>query len=88
MDEHVDPSGSSSPAKKIEARRRISLSSPSRRTLALSSLISACSWLVAPWRCPPSTWAWFTQRRADSFPTPSRRATASAAAVRVGYPCR
>lgn len=40
--------GSSSPAKKIEARRRISLSSSRRRTLALSSLISASSSLVAP----------------------------------------
>ena len=42
--------GSSSPAKKIEALRRISLSSSSRRTFALSSLISASSSLVAPWR--------------------------------------
>src|SRR5699024_7346018 len=41
-------------AKKIEALRRISLSSSSRRTLALSSLISASSSDVAPWRCPPS----------------------------------
>lgn len=38
----------SSPAKKIEARRRISLSSSSRRTFALSSLISASSSLVGP----------------------------------------
>jgi hypothetical protein len=29
-----------------------------------------------------------TERRTDSFPTPSQRATASAAAVRVGYSCR
>ena len=35
-------------AKKIEARRRISLSSSSRRTFAFSSLISASSSLVAP----------------------------------------
>ena len=42
--------GSSSPAKKIEARRRISLSSSNRRTLALNSLIWASSSLVTPWR--------------------------------------
>ncbi len=41
--------GSSPPAKKIEALRRISLSSSSRRTLAFSSLISARSSLVTPW---------------------------------------
>src|SRR5215207_1527642 len=76
---------SSSPAKKIEARRRISLSSSSRRTLALSALISASSSLVAPWRCPPSIWAWIIQRRTDPFPTPTCLATASAAAVSEGY---
>ena len=42
--------GSSSPAKKIEARRRISLSSSSLRTLALSFLISSCSSVVTPAR--------------------------------------
>ena len=46
--------GSSSPAKKIEARRRISLSSSSLRTFAFRSLISTSSSLVAPNRCPPS----------------------------------
>src|SRR5690606_18463697 len=80
--------GSSSPAKKIEARRRISLSSSSRRTLAFSSLISTSSSLVVPRRCPPSIWACSAQRRTDSFPTPSRRATASAAALSDGYSCR
>lgn len=42
--------GGSSLAKKIEARRRISLSSSSRRTLVFGSRISASSSLVAPWR--------------------------------------
>ncbi|MEI2826414.1 MAG: hypothetical protein V9F04_08355 [Dermatophilaceae bacterium] len=55
--------------------------------MALSSRISANSALVAPWRCPRSTWAWTTHRRTDSFPTPSRRATAWHAAVSVGYSC-
>ena len=40
--------GSSSPAKKIEARRRISLSSSSRRTFAFSSRIWSSSSVVAP----------------------------------------
>jgi len=40
--------GSSSPAKKIEARRRMSLSSSSRLTLAFSSLISVSSSLEEP----------------------------------------
>src|SRR5690606_17812090 len=33
-------------------------------------------------------WAWITQRRTDSFPTPSRRAIASAAAVSDAYSWR
>jgi hypothetical protein len=44
--------GSSAPAKKIGALRRISLSSSSRRTRALSSLISPNSSDVAPRRRP------------------------------------
>ncbi len=56
-----------------------------RRTLALSSLIWASPSLVAPCRWPPSTWVWSTQRRTDSLPTPSRRATTSAVAVSDGY---
>jgi hypothetical protein len=79
--------GSSSPAKKIDALRRISLSCSRRRTLALSSLISASSSVVGPWRWSPSIWAWTTQRRTVSFPRPSRRATASAAADSDGYSC-
>jgi len=50
VDERHDqrPQGSSSPAKKIEALRRISLSSSNRRTFDLSCRISASSSLVAP----------------------------------------
>src|SRR5699024_8772348 len=79
--------GSSSPAKKIEARRRISLSSRSRLTSDLSRLISADSSLVTPGRVPSSTSAWASQRRTDSRETPSWRATAAVAAVKVGYSC-
>src|SRR5699024_1834114 len=63
--------GSSSPAKKIEARRRISLSSRSRLFSALSLLTSADSSLVTPERVPSSTSACASQRRTDSRETPS-----------------
>lgn len=59
---------------------KISLSSSSRRTFAFNALISPSSSLVVPGRCPPSTWACTTQRRTDSFPTPSWRPTTSPAA--------
>src|SRR5665811_68312 len=55
--------GSSSPAKKTVAAFKIALSSSSRRTAALSALISASSALVGPCRCPESTWACSTHRR-------------------------
>src|SRR5699024_1002628 len=79
--------GSSSPAKKIEARRRISLSSRRRRFSDLRRLMSADSSLVTPERVPSSTSAWASQRRTDSRETPSCRATAVTAAVTVGYSC-
>src|SRR5699024_2410580 len=63
--------GSSSPAKKIEARRRISLSSRSRRFSLFRRLISADSSLVTPDRVPSSISAWVSQRRTDSRETPS-----------------
>src|SRR5699024_3814995 len=72
-------------AKKIEARRRISLSSRSRLTSDFRRLISADSSVVTPGRVPSSTSAWASQRRTDSRETPSWRATAAVAAVRVGY---
>jgi len=50
-----------------------------------AALISTSSSVVAPCRWPPSTWAWITQRRTDSLPTPSCLATAAAAAVSEGY---
>src|SRR5699024_7889927 len=89
VDEREDqrPRGSSSPAKKIEALRRISLSSRNRLTSAFSRLTSADSSLVTPGRVPSSTSAWASQRRTDSRETPSWRATAVVAAVRVGYSC-
>src|SRR5699024_8663852 len=74
--------GSSSPAKKIEALRRISLSSRNRLTSAFSRLTSTGSSLVVPGRVPSSTSAWASQRRTDSRETPSWRATAVVAAVR------
>src|SRR5699024_1883895 len=77
--------GSSSPAKKIEARRRISLSSRNLLFSAFRRLISADSSVVTPGRVPSSTSAWASQRRTDSRETPSWRATAAVAAVRVGY---
>jgi hypothetical protein len=58
-----------------EYRRARCLPYSSRRTLAFSALISASSWLVAACLWPPSTWAWTTQRRTDSLPTPSCLAT-------------
>src|SRR5699024_8255749 len=87
VDERADhrPRGSSSPAKKIEARRKISLSSRNRRFSVLSRLTSADSSLVTPGRVPSSTSAWASQRRTDSRETPSWRATAAVAAVNVGY---
>jgi len=77
--------GSSSPAKKTVADFKMALSSSSRRTLALSDLISASSSVVGPWRRPPSTSAWIAQRRTDSLPTPSCLATTAAAAVSEEY---
>jgi len=41
--------------------------------------------LVTPSRWPASISAWITQRRTDSFPTPTCLAAAAAAAVRFGY---
>ncbi len=61
------------------------MSSSNRQTLAFSSLISASSSLVGPCSWPASIWACLAQRRTDSLPTPSRRATAVAAAVSDGY---
>lgn len=55
--------GSSFPAKKIEARRRISLSCLSRLTSDFRRLISADSSLVRPGRVPSSTSACASQRR-------------------------
>lgn len=76
--------GSSSPAKKIEARRRISLSSSSRRTSAFSSRISASSSLVGPWRYPLSIWAWRTPA-ADRLLADLLPATTSTAPISDGY---
>src|SRR5699024_6507316 len=89
VDERADQRfrGSSSPAKKIEALRRISLSSRNRLTSAFRRLTSADSSLVTPGRGPSSTSAWASQRRTDSRETPSWPATAVVAAVRVGYSC-
>src|SRR5215216_853022 len=69
--------GSSSPAKKVVAARRISTSSRSRRFSALSRLISANSSLVTPSRSPASTCAWRHHPRKVSLLIPSRRPTAS-----------
>src|SRR5450759_1357081 len=79
--------GSSSPAKKTVAAFKIALSSSSRRTAALSALISASSALVGPCRSPESTWACSTHRRTLSPPTPSFLATAADAAVNDAYSC-
>src|SRR5699024_6149731 len=90
VDERADQRlrGSSSPAKKIEARRRISLSSRSRLFSAFRRLTSADSSVVMPGRVPSSTSACASQRRTDSRETPSWRATAVTAAVKVGYSWR
>src|SRR5699024_780342 len=73
VDERADQRarGSSSPAKTIEARRRISLSSRNRLFSAFNRLTSADSSLVTPGRVPSSTSAWASQRRTDSRETPS-----------------
>ena len=64
------------------------MSSRSRLTSLFSRLTSADSSLVTPGRVPSSTSAWANQRRTDSRETPSWRATAVTAAVKVGYSCR
>ena len=63
-------------------------SSRSRRFSARSRLISSFSSLVTPGASPASISAWATQRRKDSLPTPVCLATASTAAVLVGYSAR
>src|SRR4029450_3814253 len=77
--------GSSSPAKKTVAARRISLSSRSRLFSARNRLVPACSALLAPGGAPASTSAWTSQRRTVSRPTPNLPATALANAVSDGY---
>jgi hypothetical protein len=66
--------GSSSPAKKIDAVRRLSLA---RRSSAFSrsrARMRSRSSVVVPARSPATTSAWRTQVRSDSAPTPSWRA--------------
>src|SRR5690606_22330093 len=59
----------------------------SRLFSVFKRLTSADSSLVTPGRVPSSTSACASQRRTDSRETPSWRATAVTAAVRVGYSC-
>src|SRR5699024_8763253 len=82
VDERADQRfrGSSSPAKKIEARRRISLSSHSRLTSDFKRLISADSSLVTPERVPSSTSAGATQRPPAAGVRPPCRPPAAPAA--------
>ncbi|SMX90021.1 hypothetical protein BLIN9172_02430 [Brevibacterium linens ATCC 9172] len=61
------------------------MSSRSRLTSAFSRFTSTDSSLVTPGRVPSSTSACASQRRTDSRETPSWRATAAVAAVKVGY---
>jgi hypothetical protein len=72
-------------AKKVAAAFKIATSSRNRRFSAFNRRISPDFSLVTPSRCPASISAWITQRRTDSFPTPTCLATACDAAVNVGY---
>src|SRR5699024_8201446 len=62
--------GSSSPAKKLVAARKIATSSRRREFSVFRRLISACSSLLTPSRSPASISACSTHRRRLSWPTP------------------
>src|SRR5665647_1327752 len=72
---------SSSPAKKIEAARKIAFASPRRLFSARSRRISSLSAVLTPGRAPASTSAWETHRRRLSRATPSWAPTATLASV-------
>src|SRR5690606_2316930 len=90
LDEREDQRrrGSSSPAKKTAASRRIAFASRSSRFARSSRRIRSDSLVVTPCRSPASTCACRTQRRSDSVPNPKRAETAPHAAVRLGYSSR
>src|ERR1019366_4019615 len=66
---------SSSAPKKVAAAWRISLARLSSLISRSSSVIWACSAEVTPGRDPAATSAYLTQKRKDTTPTPSLRAT-------------